>query len=152
LRNKIRRANEPGKSGQGGEIMKKRKNQINAFLGQETEFEGNLSFKGIVRIDGRFKGEITTEGTLIVGETGIINSDIHASCVVISGEVHGRIVAGEKIEILAPGKVFGDIEAPSVTINAGVIFEGNCHTQKQDEVVDNKVPFLPKTSEAKNES
>ena len=136
---------------QHGEIMKKRKNQITAFLGRDTEFEGNLSFKGMVRIDGRFKGEINTEGTLIVGETAVIDTDIHASNIIISGEVRGHIVAGEKIEILSPGKVFGDIEAPSVTINTGVIFEGNCKTQERDEVVNDKVTFLQKASEAKNE-
>ncbi len=136
---------------QHGEIMKKRKNQITAFLGRDTEFEGNLSFKGMVRIDGRFKGEINTEGTLIVGETAVIDSDIHASNVIISGEVRGHIVAGERIEILSPGKVFGDIEAPSVTINTGVVFDGNCQTQKRDEVVNDKVAFLQKASEAKNE-
>ena len=132
--------------------MKKGKNQITAFLGQHTEFEGNLSFKGMVRIDGRFKGEINTEGTLIVGETAVIDSDIHASNVIISGEIRGHIVAGEKIEILSPGKVFGDIEAPSVTINTGVIFEGNCQTQNQDEMVNDKVAFLQKTSDTRNES
>ena len=137
---------------QRAEIMKKRKNQITAFLGRETEFEGHLSFKGMVRIDGRFKGEINTEGTLIVGETAVIDSDIHASNVIISGEIRGHIVAGEKIEILSPGKVFGDIEAPSVTINSGVIFEGNCQTQRRDEMVGDKVAFLQKTIETKNES
>ena len=137
---------------QRGEIMKKRKNQITAFLGRDTEFEGNLSFKGMVRIDGRFRGEINTEGTLIVGETAVIDSDIHASNVIISGEIRGHIVAGEKIEILSPGKVFGDLEAPSVTINTGVIFEGNCQTQKQDEMVNDKVAFLQKTSDTRNES
>ena len=136
---------------QHGEIMKKRKNEITAFLGRDTEFEGNLSFKGMVRIDGRFKGEINTEGTLIVGETAVIDSDIHASNVIISGEIRGHIVAGEKIEILSPGKVFGDIEAPSVTINTGVIFEGNCQTQQRDEVANDKVAFLQKPSETKNE-
>ncbi len=136
---------------QHGEIMKKRKNQIAAFLGRDTEFAGNLSFKGMVRIDGRFEGEINTEGTLIVGETAVIDSDIHASKVIISGEIRGHIVAGERIEILSPGKVFGDIEAPSVTINSGVIFEGNCQTQRRDERVNDKVAFLQKTSKAKNE-
>ena len=152
MHNKIKYDIDPGSNRQRSEIMKKRKNQITAFLGRETEFEGNLSFKGIVRIDGRFKGEVTTEGTLIVGETAIMDCDIHASNVIISGEVRGHIVAGEKIEILDPGKVFGDIEAPSVTINAGVIFEGNCQTRKEDSPGDNKVAFLQKASEQKNGS
>ena len=146
MHNKIGYGKRPQSNRQPGEIMKKRKIQITAFLGRETEFEGNLSFKGMVRIDGRFKGEINTEGTLIVGETAVIDSDIHASNVIISGEIRGHIVAGEKIEILSPGKVFGDLEAPSVTINTGVIFEGNCQTQKLDEMVNDKVAFLQKGS------
>lgn len=119
-------------------------------MGPETEFEGILSFKGVVRVDGRFKGEVRTEeGTLIVGETAVIDCDINASNVIVSGEILGNIVAGEKIEILAPGKVFGNIEAPSVTINTGVIFEGNCRTEVQNEVVEGKVAFLKKASETK---
>lgn len=73
--------------------MKKNKEQINSFLGKDTEFEGKLSFTGAVRIDGVFEGEIFTKGTLIVGEKAIIKSDIHTSRIIISGEVHGNIVA-----------------------------------------------------------
>ena len=122
-------------------------------MGPETESEGILSFKGVVRIDGRFKGEVKTEeGTLIVGETAVIDCDIHASNVIVSGEVRGHIIAEEKIEILTPGKVFGDIEAPSVTINKGVVFEGNCRTENQNDTVESKVAFLKKASETKKGS
>ncbi len=104
----------------------KRKDQINAFLGKDTEFEGKLSFNGAVRIDGRLKGEIFTEGTLIVGESAVIASNIHVSHIIVSGEIRGNIVASDRIEIHAPGKVFGNIQAPTVIIDEGVVFEGNC--------------------------
>ena len=55
--------------------MKKSKDQINAFLGKDTQFEGKLSFTGAVRIDGRFNGEIFTEGTLILGVSAVVESD-----------------------------------------------------------------------------
>ena len=116
--------------------MKKARDQINAFLGKDTEFEGKLSFTGAVRVDGRFSGEIFTEGTLIVGETAVVESDIQASHIIISGEVHGNIHA--------PGKVFGNIQAKTVTIDEGVVFEGNCRMQKQVEEPDKKVAVLPK--------
>ncbi len=115
--------------------MKKR-DEINAFLGKDTEFEGKLSFKGAVRIDGHFTGEIFTEGTLIVGELAVIESNIHVSHIIISGEIRGNIIADNRIEIHAPGKVFGNIQAPTVVIEEGVIFEGNCRmrgTQKADD-------------------
>ena len=118
--------------------MKKREG-INAFLGKDTEFEGTLSFKGAVRVDGRFKGEILTDGTLIVGQTAFIESDIHVSHIVISGEIRGNIEADHKIEIHAPGKVFGNIQAPLIVIDEGVIFEGNCKMQTREEDEERRV-------------
>ena len=110
----------------------KNRDQINAFLGKDTEFEGKLSFKGAVRIDGHFTGEIYTDGTLIAGESAVIKSEIHVSHIIISGEIMGNIIADKRIEIHAPGKVYGNIQAPVIVIDEGVIFEGNCRMQKID--------------------
>jgi cytoskeletal protein CcmA (bactofilin family) len=120
----------------------KNKDEINAFLGRETEFEGKLSFSGAVRIDGHFTGEIFTEGTLIVGESAVIESDIHVSHIIISGEIRGNIIADNRIEIHAPGKVFGNIQAPAVVIEEGVIFEGNCRMQKMDRSEDKRLAII----------
>ena len=124
--------------------MKKVKSRINAFLGNKTQFEGKLKFSGVVRIDGSFNGEIQTEGTLIVGETAVISSLINASHIIISGEVRGNILAKSRIEIHAPGRVFGNIQAPVVIIDEGVVFEGNCQMQTQGASVDKKVAVLQK--------
>ena len=120
----------------------KNRDQINAFLGRDTEFDGKLSFKGAVRIDGRFIGEIYTDGTLIAGESAVIKSDIHASHIIISGEIRGNIIADNRIEIHAPGKVFGNIQAPVIVIDEGVIFEGNCHMQKIDKEKEKKLAVI----------
>lgn len=104
----------------------KKTDEINAFLGRNTDFEGKLSFKGAVRIDGHFQGEIHSEGTLIVGETASVHSDVYVSQIIVSGEVRGNIVATERIEIHAPGKVFGNMQSPTVVIDEGVTFEGHC--------------------------
>ena len=126
---------------QEGRDMKKNQDQINAFLGKDTEFEGKLSFSGAVRIDGRFKGEILTEGTLIVGETALLECDIQTAYISISGEIRGNIDAQNRIEIHAPGRVFGNISAPTITIDEGAIFEGSCRMQKKAEE-DSKVAVL----------
>jgi cytoskeletal protein CcmA (bactofilin family) len=111
--------------------MKKNHDQINAFLGKDTEFEGKLSFTGAVRMDCRFKGEILSGGTLIVGESAVIESDVRVSHVVISGEVRGNIEA-DRVEIRAPGKVIGNIRSPVLVIEEGVIFDGSCQMQVQE--------------------
>jgi cytoskeletal protein CcmA (bactofilin family) len=120
----------------------KQRDQIDAFLGADTDFEGKLSFKGSVRIDGRFKGEILTDGTLIVGETASLESNIRVSHIMISGEVRGNITASGRIEINAPGKVYGNIETPTLVIAEGVVFEGNCSMQKTKEPEEKKVASI----------
>lgn len=105
----------------------KKKNEIYAFLGKNTEFDGKLSFSGSVRVDGRFEGEIVGEGTLIIGESATLQADIRVSHLIVSGEVSGNLFAGERIEIRAPGKVFGNIHSPIVVMEEGVIFDGQCH-------------------------
>ncbi|MBW2027924.1 MAG: polymer-forming cytoskeletal protein [Deltaproteobacteria bacterium] len=102
----------------------KKKNKVITFLGQDTEFEGRLNFRGTIRIDGHFRGEIRSGGNLIVGEDGIIEANMHVEHMVVKGEVHGNIIAEKRVDVLSPGKVFGNIEAPSVVIDEGVIFEG----------------------------
>ena len=109
--------------------MKKARDEINAFLGKDTEFEGKFSFTGAVRIDGKLSGEILSSGTLIVGESAVIRSQIHVADMIISGEVHGDIFAENKIEIKVPGKLFGNIQTPKLVIEEGVIFEGNCRME-----------------------
>ena len=121
----------------------KRRDEINAFLAKDTESEGKLSFSGTVRIDGRFKGEIVSEGTLIVGDDAVIESDVRVSHLVVCGEVHGNLFAVEKIELHPPGKIFGNIQAPTVVMDAGVVFEGNCLTKEIKTPGDEKAQPAP---------
>ena len=108
----------------------KRREEINAFLGKNTEFEGKLFFSGTVRVDGHFKGEILSEGTLIVGDDALIESEVQVSRLIVCGEVRGNVFAAEKIEIHPPGKVFGNIQAPAVVMEEGVVFEGCCRMKE----------------------
>ena len=123
--------------------MKKR-DKITSFLGKDTWFEGNLKFCGTIRIDGHFKGEISGNGTLMVGKEAMIESDIHASYILISGEIQGNIIADERTEIRAPAKVFGNIQTPILVIDEGVSFEGDCRMDLEDE--DDKGKLVPISS------
>jgi cytoskeletal protein CcmA (bactofilin family) len=106
---------------------------FNAFLGEGTSFAGVLTFEGTVRIDGKMEGEIITKDTLVVGETATVSATIHAGVVVLSGTVRGDIIAEKKVEILATGKLFGNITTPSLSIEDGVLFEGTCSMSRARE-------------------
>jgi cytoskeletal protein CcmA (bactofilin family) len=102
----------------------KEREEVTTFLGKGAEFEGKLTFHGTVRIDGHVKGEISGDGNLIVGEESLIEADMHASYIVITGEVRGNIIADQRVDISAPAKVFGNIRAPSVVMDQGALFWG----------------------------
>ena len=97
---------------------------LTAFIDQGSEFEGKLSFKDTVRIDGRFSGEISSENTLIVGESGEIEANIKSKTVAVSGSVQGNVNATSKVVVHKTGRIQGDIETGSIVIEEGAIING----------------------------
>ena len=112
--------------------MKERSQQIEqdnenfTLLGKGTDFKGVVSFDGTVRIDGRVEGEIYISGTLIVGEHAVIEGVVSVGVLMNSGKIHGTITAVEKIQILKPGVLVGDIRTPVIAIEEGSRFHGMC--------------------------
>jgi cytoskeletal protein CcmA (bactofilin family) len=97
---------------------------LSAFIDQGSEFEGKLSFKDTVRIDGRFRGEIVSENTLIVGESGEIDACIRSQTIVISGQVDGDVIASSKVMLHKTARVNGNIETPSLMMEEGAWLNG----------------------------
>jgi cytoskeletal protein CcmA (bactofilin family) len=100
--------------------------EISAYLGKETLFEGKMTFEGVFRLDGKFEGEILESGTLIVGETAIVKGKIVLNTIIINGLVEGDVIAKARVEIHSTGKILGTLSTPILTINEGGTFEGNC--------------------------
>ena len=113
--------------------MKKANTDIQTFLGPETTLEGKLAVEGTVRLDGHCTGTIESkEGVVVVGDGAVVQADILVHTATISGEVSGNIRAIHCIELQPPARVHGDLHAPVVVIDEGVVFEGNC-TMKMDD-------------------
>lgn len=106
--------------------------EIIAFLGKGTEFKGVITYHGTIRIDGRVEGEIITEGTLVVGESAVINAEISAGTLISGGKITGNITALEKIHLLPTGVLDGSVKTPLLIIEEGVRFNGNCQMVKGD--------------------
>ena len=105
--------------------------EINGFIGKGVLVEGKLSFEGSLRVDGHLKGEISSEGTLLVGEGALVEADVNVDNAIISGEVRGVVTGRDRVELQAPARVIGDIRTPTLIIGEGVIFEGNCIMTKK---------------------
>ena len=100
--------------------------ELNGFMDQGTEFEGELRFKDTFRIDGSLKGRIVSDNTLIVGESGRVDADIECAVVSIRGTVTGRVHGRERIELLAGSRVQATLVSPRLLIEEGAFFQGQC--------------------------
>jgi len=114
-----------------GKTAGARGGDLTAFIDEASEIEGKYTFSGTVMLNGKFKGEIVSTDTLIIGEKAVVNASIRAGVVLISGEVNGNVLAGERVELRGTARVFGDVEAPVVVVEEGVTFEGKCRMTRE---------------------
>jgi len=122
------------------------------ILKEDASFEGKLIFEGNVLVNGKFSGEIFSSGELEVGKTGYLEGTVEIGSILINGEVKGNIKAKQKIVINAPAAVRGDITAPSLIIEEGAVFEGNCSmgcnvSQQNDDAKNDNIVDLAKTAD-----
>jgi cytoskeletal protein CcmA (bactofilin family) len=99
---------------------------LNGFLDEGTEFSGELRFRDVLRIDGRAKGRVVSDNTLIIGETGQVDAEIDCGVVSIRGRVSGEVRGRQRIELLAGCRVQARLVAPKLLVEDGAFFEGEC--------------------------
>jgi cytoskeletal protein CcmA (bactofilin family) len=115
-----------------------------AVLGRGTRVSGKITFEGAARIDGHVEGEIAASGTLVVGESALINAQITGTSIIVHGKVTGDLTASKRLEIRAPGRLYGNVTTPSLVIEEGVVFEGHCSMGANESKTERKVTLLAK--------
>ncbi len=93
-------------------------------LSNQIKLEGRLQSTSNIRFDGEMNGDLTTEGDLSVGEGGRVQGNVTGRNVVVGGSIQGNVNTTGRLEILATGKVFGDIVVGSLIIDEGGILRG----------------------------
>jgi len=128
------------------ELLEEQGTLINSLVGAGTSFKGDLVLSGLLRIDGDFSGTIKSQGKVLVGKKGRVESTIVARSVVIGGIVKGNIVAAEKVVILSSGMLIGNVTVPRLIVEDGVIMHGT------NVVSQEKVPAVIEESELFSQS
>ncbi|HDR46484.1 MAG TPA: polymer-forming cytoskeletal protein [Geoalkalibacter subterraneus] len=130
------------------------KNEIKAFLGAGSQFEGKLSFSEIVRLDGAFRGEIESSDTLVVGESGKMIAEVKVGSLILSGRLEGNVTAAGKVELRAPAVVEGNITTPLLEVEPGVQINGQiimpAAAQSQGDEISRKNKKSQETNEGKS--
>src|SRR2546428_13075568 len=93
-------------------------------LNSDVELKGNLKFASELTLEGKLEGEVSGDGILHLGETGVVKGNLNVGSIVVRGKINGNVFAKDKIEIKSKAEVFGDIRAARLVIEEGVTFVG----------------------------
>jgi cytoskeletal protein CcmA (bactofilin family) len=103
---------------------------LGAFHDADSEFEGRYTCAGTVMLDAKFKGDIMSKDTLIIGEHGVVHADVQTTNLIVCGELVGNVTATERVELKHNARVTGDIEAPLLVMEEGAVHDGHCRMTK----------------------
>ena len=129
--------------GKKGEGAAPKSDVIENVIGRSCTIRGDLSAEGAFRIDGTIDGSVESQASVIIGETGVVRGSVRGTDVVIAGTVQGDVICAGHLEILAKGKVEGDIAAKSMRIETGGVFCGNSRMGGQSNGADSVPGAIP---------
>ena len=122
-------------------------NSAPTYIGRGMRIEGKIYGMRPIWIDGEVHGTIDSVSEVIIGEFAKVDATIRAATIKVNGSVEGELFASNSIEIMAKGRVSGNITnlAGSLVIQTGGIFEGQCLTateEKMKKLLPEQIPKL----------
>lgn len=113
---------------------------LNGFLDSGSSTQGDLRFETSFRVDGRFTGTVSSEGDLVVGEGGEVEGELKIGALFVIGTVRGSVQATRRVQIAPGGKLYAELETPSLVIEDGALFEGRCSMARDSGMIPKLVP------------
>ncbi|NLD46275.1 MAG: polymer-forming cytoskeletal protein, partial [Clostridiaceae bacterium] len=101
-------------------------NSFDTLIGSNSVFEGNIETEGTIRVDGKVIGNLKVNGDVYIGKDALINGNIDANNIFLSGRVEGNIEAKGVLRALSTAKIIGDIFVHSLITEDGSQFDGKC--------------------------
>lgn len=104
---------------------------------------GQVSVQGAIestipgRVDGNVRGDVRTQGTLVIGKTGSIRGNVYATDLITYGKVYGDLFVTNKAVISNKAYVKGDVTALVLEVEQDAVIEGAIrkHPTEADDVV-----------------
>ena len=100
--------------------------QLSGLIDKGCSIQGKLAFDGTVQINGDFRGEIVSDGTLIIGPEARVEGNVSVGSIIVEGSVHGQVDAKNRIELRSGSKMIADIKSPAFVVDSGATFHGTC--------------------------
>lgn len=108
---------------------------FDTLIGSNTVVKGDLTFSGIMHVDGKVEGSICAENendVLTISETGYINGKVESGNLVINGTIEGDVTARGKIEVASQARISGNIYYVNIEMESGSQVNGQLIYQGED--------------------
>ena len=92
------------------------------IISEGSSLDGNLTFDGLVHLDGKFKGNLKAD-KVVVGKNGVFSGNLVANSVNISGAIKGDVTC-QAIAIKNGSKVVAKIQYEVIEMQAGTVISG----------------------------
>lgn len=93
-------------------------------IGPQTRIAGEIRGDEDIVVQGRIEGRVAIGGALSVEEGAIVQADVEARTVTVSGVIVGNLSASESIRLTSKARVVGDITCARVIVEAGAAYRG----------------------------
>ena len=104
--------------------MKKNGNGGETIIAEGVKVEGDFTSDGNVIIEGMVHGNVAAKGDVIVGTNAIIDADLSADNLMLSGKIKGNVRVAEKTDLAASSTLEGDLTTRVLNIVAGATVNG----------------------------
>lgn len=91
-----------------------------------TAIEGEIRCESNIRIDGSFKGNLSTKGRLVIGPAGLIDGTVSCQNAEVEGVLKGKIQVQQLLSLKGSARIEGDIVTDKLSVEPGSSFSGNC--------------------------
>jgi len=119
-------------------FSKKKGLSIDTLIGQDAAIEGDVTFSGGLRLDGRVRGNVlAAEGKssmLVISEKGVVEGEVRVDHLILNGTVTGPVHAAELLELQPHARVYGEVRYAALEMHQGAIVEGRLVPLVQTEV------------------
>ncbi|TCS33530.1 cytoskeletal protein CcmA (bactofilin family) [Paucimonas lemoignei] len=115
----------------------KSKSTIDSLIGLSTRIEGDLHFKGGLRIDGQVRGNVIADPSLasmlVISEHAVIEGEVRAAHIVVNGEIKGPVHSHELLELQPKARITGDVNYKALEMHGGALVSGKLtHDQTEE--------------------
>ncbi|MFA5556453.1 MAG: polymer-forming cytoskeletal protein [Flavobacteriaceae bacterium] len=134
-------------------MFDRKKNNSKDFFGkpnrivEKTRIKGDIHSVSDFRIDGEVIGNFSSEGKLVIGETGRIIGNITCKNLDIEGYYEGKAIVAELLSLKSKAKIIGEIIVGKIAVEPGAEFMATCQMKGMVKNIESSGNVKPKSEE-----